>query len=223
MFVPSITPLRCFVVVVFAVVALTNAGAQVKRCPKATFALEDIENGVIVASPDGHYRASMSIRTVDDEFGYLRVYAGKKLIGRFKLRDLSAGVYVDWSPDSKAFYFAWSNGGAAGGYEVRIFRVAESGVVETPATKRAEKEFEKKHPCPGGRTQNVFALGWSKGSDELLLATQVYPTSDCGKELGVYGGYRVRVADRTILQRYSEQQIVSLWPKGCPGIYPTGF
>ena len=52
----------------------------------------------------------------------------------------------------------------------------------------------------------------------------VYPTSDCGKELGLYGGYLVRATDGTILRRYSERQLKSIWPVGCPSdIYPTGL
>ena len=59
----------------------------------------------------------------------------------------------------------------------------------------------------------------------MLLAMQVYPPSDCGKELGLYGGYLVSATDGTILRRsQSERQLKSIWPVGCPSdIYPTGF
>jgi hypothetical protein len=80
----------------------------------------------------------------------------------------------------------WSNGGAIGGYEVRAFRIVGGQVTELVITKKAEDEFERKHPCPD-RGHNIYAVRWLKGSEELLLAMQVYPTSDCGKELGLDG------------------------------------
>lgn len=90
-------------------------------------------------------------------------------------------------------------------------------------TKTAQEEFERKHPCPDGG-HNVYAVRWLKGLEELLLAMQVYPTSDCDKELGLYGGYLVSATDGTILRRYSERQLKSIWPAGCPSdIYPTGL
>jgi hypothetical protein len=197
--------------------------AQTKECAATVFVLQDLEKGVSVTSPDNRYRVTLSVRSEDDDFGQLRVYAGDDMRGSYELHDLSGGIFIKWSPDSRAFYLMWSNGGAIGGYEVRAFRITGGQVTETVITKKAEDEFERKHPCPD-RGHNVYAVRWLNGSEELLLAMQVYPTSDCGKELGLYGGYLVGATDGTILRRYSERQLKSIWPVGCPSdIYPTGL
>lgn len=210
-----------------AAVAVTCLGgittAQTTNCAATVFVLQDLEKGVSVTSPDGRYRVVLNVRSEDDESGQLRVYAGNNTLGSYALHDLSGGIFVNWSPDSRAFYFMWSNGGAIGGYEVRAFRIIEGGVTEVAIAKKAEDEFERKHPCPD-RGHNVYAVRWLKGSEELLLAMQVYPTSDCGRELGLYGGYLVNATDGTILRRYSERQLKAVWPVGCPSdIYPTGL
>jgi hypothetical protein len=219
--------LQCVCWGIAAAVAMTClAGitrAQTKECAATVFVLQDLEKGVSVTSPDGRYRVALNVRSENDESGQLRVYAGNNTLGSYELHDLSGGIFVNWSPDSRAFYFMWSNGGAIGGYEVRAFRIIDGGAREVVITKKAEDEFERKHPCPD-RGHNVYAVRWLKGSEELLLAMQVYPTGDCGKELGLYGGYLVNATDGTILRRYSERQLRTVWPAGCPSdIYPTGL
>jgi hypothetical protein len=197
--------------------------AQSKQCEATVFVLQDLENEPSIPSPNGHYRVVLGVRSENDDHGWIRVYAGPTLKGEFELHDLSGGVFFNWSPDSRAFYVMWSNGGSIGGYSVRAFRVGGVQVAEVPLTKIAEREFEQKHPCPD-RGHNVYAVRWSKGSEQLLLALQVYPTSDCGKELGLYSGYLVRVADGAILRRYAERELKSIWPVGCPSnVYPVGF
>ncbi len=197
--------------------------AQTPPCEAAVFVLQDLEKRPAVASPDGHYRVVLGIRSEDDDHGWMRVYKGSKLLRTFQLRNLSAGVFVKWAPDSRAFYFMWSNGGMIGGYSVRAFRVAHGQVEEVPLTRTAERDFERRHPCKA-RGYNVYAVRWLQGSGQMLLGLQVYPTSDCGKEMGLYRGYLVHFPDGAILRRYSEQQLKAIWPDGCPSaIYPTGL
>jgi hypothetical protein len=118
----------------------------------------------------------------------------------------------------------WSNGGMIGGYEVRVFRATDESAQELPSTKQAEHDFRAHHNC-AARGINVFAIQWlGRDSNQLLLATQKYPTSDCGKDAGRFGGYLVRSTDGEILKTYSEKQIKAIWPKGCPTrIWPTGL
>ena len=196
--------------------------AQTNPCAATVFALQDLEKNPAVPSPDGRYRVVLGARSENDSADLIRVYAGEELRGTFPLRDLSGSIFVKWSPDSQAFYVMWSNGGAIGAYKVRAFRVVGAQAQELPLTRLAEREFEGKHPCDRGH--NVYSLQWLKNSEQLLLALQVYPTSDCGKELGLYRGYLVRAAEGSILRRYSEQQLKIAWPAGCPSdIYPTGL
>lgn len=130
-------------------------------------------------------------------------------MSKFVLKDLSAGLWLNWAPDSDAFFLMWSDGGAIGNFHVRVFRVHRDRVVELPTMKVAEAEFAKKHSCDS-RGNNVFALRWFENSDSLLIASGVYDTSDCGKDMGLTKAYRVRTNDGTIIRRYSESETESL-------------
>ena len=81
-----------------------------------------------------------------------------------------------------------------GGYMLRVFRISDGIVREVPASINAENEFAANHPCRT-RGHNVYAIKWSNGGDRMLLGLQVYPTSDCGREMGRYVGYVVQVRD----------------------------
>jgi hypothetical protein len=198
------------------------AGGQPTSCRAEVFVLQSLEKRPVIGSPNGYYRVILLGRE-DQEAGSLQVFHDEKLLKEFRLRDLSAGIFLKWAPDSRAFYLMWSNGGMIGGYSVRVFRIAGNRVMEVPATEQAERDFARAHYCQS-RGNNVFAINWLGGSDSLLIATQVYPTGDCGKDMGLYGGYEVRVDDGSIVRRYSEKELKSVWPDGCPsGIWPTGL
>jgi hypothetical protein len=197
--------------------------AQKPNCEATVFVLQSLEREPAVASPDGRYRVLLGVKSEGDEHGWLYLYAGANRLQTYQLHDLSGGVFVNWSPDSRAFYVMWSNGGAIGAYDVRAFRLGAAGASEVPLTSLAEREFERRHPCQS-RGHNVYAVRWFKGSEQMLLALQVYPTSDCGKQMGHYRGYLARVDDGAILRRYSEKELKAVWPAGCPSaIYPTAF
>ncbi|MFI5111131.1 MAG: hypothetical protein ACHP78_20100 [Terriglobales bacterium] len=198
------------------------AGAQQSSCEAEVFVIGSLEKKPAVASPDGRYRVVL-VGQEDAEDGGLQVFRGGKLLSAFRLQDLSGGIFVKWAPDSRAFYFMWSNGGTIGGYSVRVFRVADDRVAEVLVTAHAERDFARRYYCKS-RGNNVFAIQWLNGSGRLLIATQVYPTSDCGKDMGLYRGYEVRTDDGSILHRYSEKELRSVWPDGCPSrIWPTGL
>jgi hypothetical protein len=70
---------------------------------------------------------------------------------------------------------------------------------------------------------NVFALRWIGSSDRLLIATQVYPASDCGKDMGLTLGYTVQLDDGSIIERHSRQETEDEIKK-CPTlIWPTAL
>jgi hypothetical protein len=169
---------------------------------------EDLKQPQEIASPDGKRRAALGgYRDLKDyEGGTLQVFQGQALLRQFNLRDLSAGIYIKWAPDSAAFYLMWSDGGAIGGYHVRVFRVRDEQVFEVPTTRAAERDFAKKHYCKA-RGNNVYAVRWLGNSDEIVISTEVYPTSDCGRDLGFTLGYLVRTDDGIIVKRYSQPEI----------------
>jgi hypothetical protein len=205
-------------------VAPGQSAQKAQSCQAEVFVPESLKNDQVVSSPDGHLHAVLGgyREEKDSESGWLRVFEGKRLIREYELKDLSGGIFVKWAPDSAAFYLMWSNGGMTGGYEVRVFRVGDEGVREVPAVTQALKEFTQKHHCHD-RGENIYAVRWVGQSDDLMIATQVYPTSDCGKDMGFTAGYLVRIDDGGISARYS-QSAVETEMKNCPSaIWPTGF
>ena len=211
------------VITLWCTVAAAGPNAQKQDCEATVFVLQNLENGATVPSLDGRHRIVLRTNRPDAQRGSVSVYAGTRLLRTFQLQDLSAGLFVKWAPDSRAFYVMWSNGGMIGGYSVRAFRVGDLDVHELPLTSTAEREFRTRHPCPA-RGWNVFAVRWVDGSSRMLLAFQVYPVSDCGRQMGVYRGYLVAVDDGAIIRRYSERRLAAQWPDDCPSsIYPTAF
>lgn len=190
-------------------------------CEANVFVTEDLTRRPSIPSPDGRYRAVLA-GMQDSEVGALDVYDRRTRLKHYRLKDLSGGLFLKWAPDSRAFYLMWSNGGMLGGYELRVFQVSEDEVREMPTSRTAEKRFQQHHPCPRGH--NVFPVRWVDGSTHLLLALQVFPTSDCGRDMGRYKGFLVRTGDGSVLRQYGQKELMGIWPSGCPSaIYPTAF
>jgi len=202
------------------------AADDVKRnsCQAEVFVPESLKQQRSILSPDGQFRVILGDyrEEKDSEGGRLRVFQGKKELGSYDLRDLSGGMFVRWSPDSRAFFLMWSNGGMIGGYDVRIFRISSDAVREIFPLGLAEKEFKSEHKCPA-RGINVFAVRWLEGSDRLMIAAQVYPTSDCGEEMGFTQGFTIHLDDGAIIERQSADAIEREM-RECPTlIWPTGL
>jgi hypothetical protein len=211
-------------ILLFPALGIAAESTSSNSCRAEVFVPQSLKGRPSVGSPDRQFRAVLGDyrESKDSESGVLRVFHGKNLLGRFELQELSAGVFVKWSPDSHAFYVIWSNGGMIGGYEVRVFRVSSNEVREMFPIKIAEHEFRSKHDCET-RGVNFFAIQWMGASERLKIAIQVYPTSDCGKQSGFTRGYVVRLDDGAILDRFS-QETTEKEMKQCPTlIWPTGF
>jgi hypothetical protein len=212
-----------FMTLVLLLILPPQSQAGKPDCEADVFVLQDLEKQPRVASPDGRYGIVLAVASEDDDHGQIRVYENSRLLATYALNNLSAGVFVKWSDDSRAVYVDWSDGGMIGGYNLRAFRIDDAAVHELPVSTPAETEFERKYPCKT-RGHNMYAVRWLNGSQEMLLALEVYPTGDCGKNLGLFRGYRVRSIDGAILERYSEKRLKLLTPPTCPSaIYPTGL
>lgn len=187
-----------WVVVSFLTLGLASTARAAPRCERVAFMPEDATVRPAVQAPGGRLRALLESESAESETT-LRVLRGDAELGRFLLQDLSAQIDVAWSPDARALFVQWSDGGAVGGFHVRVFEVEGDRVVERPTTAQAEEVFRRKHDC-ASRGINVFAVRW-EGSQRLLLTLEVYPTSDCGRELGVARSFVVRTRDGAILDR----------------------
>lgn len=131
----------------------------------------------------GYLTYTVEMDSKDDSGGIFVLRRGNRELLRTPLKDLSASVSVVWSDNKKNFAITWSDGGAIGGFHVRVFHVEGSSVSEWPATQQAFESFKTVYWCKA-RGDNIQAYRWLSDSQELILVLSVYPTSDCGKDLG---------------------------------------
>ena len=129
-----------------------------------------------------------------------------KVLLQTRLSDLSASTSVEWSDDNQSFAITWSSGGANGRFQVRVFHVDGNSVVEWPATQRVWPDFKTRHWCRA-RGDNIQAFGWMKDTSDLLLVLSVYPTRDCGQEMGYTEGFVVDAATGEIRKRWNRGQL----------------
>ena len=125
---------------------------------------------------------------------------------RSPLKDLSASTSVVWSEDKNSFAVTWSDGGAIGNFHVRVFHVEGNLVTEWPTTQQAFDSFKARHWCEA-RGDNIQAFRWFPDSQELVLVLSVYPTGDCGKELGYTEAYVVDAATGNIQQHWGLKKL----------------
>ena len=110
------------------------------------------------------------------------------------------------------FHAGRSDGGAIGGFHVRVFLVDGDTVKDaTGAIEPAVNAFKSRHFCKT-RGNNVTALKWLDDS-RLMLMTEAYPTGDCGQDLGHAEAYIVAIPSGKIERHLTREQL-----KRFPGI-----
>jgi hypothetical protein len=116
----------------------------------------------------------------------------------FQIPDFNTNGVIDWAPNGHALALTYSDGGAIGGFHTRVFTVQGDSVTDvSKAIEPAIADFKARHFCKI-RGNNVRALKWIGDWQHLLLWTEVYPTSDCGSDLGHIEGYVVNVPSGNI-------------------------
>lgn len=162
-----------------------------------------------VTAPEG---GGISLR-LDSGKGQFFVSHDKKTFFTFAVGDLSSNPEALWSPDGHAFAINYSDGGAIGGFHVRVFSIRGDTVLDvSSAIQPAVADFKSRHYCKT-RGNNVMALKW-KDSNHLLLWTQVYPTGDCGSDLGHEEGYLVAIPDGKVEAHLTRNQLAN-YPGVC--------
>jgi len=154
----------------------------------------------------GDLTYTVEVNSQDDSGGnFVLLRAGKELL-HTPLKDLSASTSVVWSDDKKSVAITWSDGGAIGNFHVRVFHIEGSSVTEWPAVKQAFDTFKAQHWCKT-RGDNIQAYQWLPNSQGLVLVLSVYPTSDCGKDLGHTEAYVVDASTGNIQQKWGISQL----------------
>ena len=210
---------RLICIIAPLVAAAVAGGTERYSCQADVFMFESYEKKPVVWSPDH----SKHIRLWGSkEHSNLSIYSTEQLLKTISLWELSGATFVKWAPDSKAFYVMWSDGGAIGGYHIRAFLVSDDQATESPAPKKVAVEFAQHHYC-STRGNNLYAIRWEDGSNQLLLKAGVYPTSDCGRQMGFAAGYRVNTVSGEITQQYSAKQVDDI-ANNCPSVvFPSAF
>lgn len=128
-------------------------------------------------------------------------------VGKIDIDDLyNPNGWFTVAPDSKAFAITWSDGGAIGNFHTRVFVITPRGKIEEQSApvRIVMQDFESHHYCKA-RGDNFLAVRWLT-PHELLLEASVYPTSDCGSDLGYTDRYAVRLTSGQIEQKVHVRQ-----------------
>jgi len=168
-------------------------------CASAHYMLEDFDKQPSVPSPDGSTAVQL---TKGDKF---RVVANDTVLGNLNFPDVSSNIEVGWSPDSSQLFISYSDGGEIGGYHVHLFRVTGGKLQESQIPSVVAARFKAKHWCES-RGNNLFFLDWTADSKVGFFVAEVYPTSDCGREMAQFRGYAVNLRDGTILRVFTEKE-----------------
>jgi hypothetical protein len=200
--------------------AKSNQELLITRC---------LDDGIEIQLPDYPSREKIArvadvdleavFPTENEGATFLFVRGGKEIF-RFAAKDLySSSVWIaidhdralDGTHDQAHIALTYSDGGAIGGFHVRVFLIDGNGVRDvSKCIDSAIADFKARHYCKT-RGNNVSALKWIRGS--LLILTEVYPTGDCGPDLGHLEGYFVSVPQGTILDHMTLNQL-----KHYPGV-----
>lgn len=141
-----------------------------------------------------------------DQDGVLVLRRANQILLSTPLENLSASVYIAWSSKTQWFSVTWSDGGAIGGFHTRVFRISGDTVSESHPVERSFADFKSRHYCKT-RGDNVQAYGWDRPSGGIMLVMSVYPTADCGRDLGHTEGYLVRPNDGVVLRHLTAAQL----------------
>jgi hypothetical protein len=131
---------------------------------------------------------------------------GNRILQTIEVKDLwNPNGWLAVSPDKHTFAITWSDGGEIGGFHTRVFeRTAQGFFAERPAiVENVIRDFEARHLCKT-RGDNFSAVGWLD-INHLILEASVYPTSDCGPDLGYTERYVVQLSNGTIQKRVHTQ------------------
>ena len=137
----------------------------------------------------------------------------KQDIFSFSAKDLvSDSLWIAVDESRTHIAFTYGEGESIGRFHVRVFSLDGDHVRDdSKSIEAAVADFKKRHYCKP-RGNNVTALKWIR--DTLLLLTEVYPTGDCGTDMGHLEGYVITVPEGQILEHLTLAQLRS-YPTVC--------
>ena len=200
-----------------AIAGVICAGAQTKSGKPQRYLTQCIYDGEKFEVPDAP--SSLNVLTMGESGVKLYVDAASetattvrfrkegKIISERSLRNMyNSNGWIAVSEDRRRVAINWSDGGALGGWHVTLASLSDAGQIEygDRAVRAVEKSFSAGHFCKE-RGNNYKALRWVD-NHRLLVSAQVYPTSDCGPDMGFTAAYVVDVASGKVERQLSEAQ-----------------
>lgn len=159
-------------------------------------------------SPDGKNRLRMNeILSADDPWQFQA-----SLSTEGKTYTMSFIGYVNaevaWSPDSRAFFVTYSDGGNVGTYHVLVFRVGAGQPHPIEIFRNGRRLF--KPNCFDPEFPNIAAISWGADSKALIIAAEVPPHSSCAS-MGTFQAFEITIPAGKILRRYDQLEAKKLF------------
>ena len=113
-----------------------------------------------------------------------------------------ANAEAAWSPDSKAFFVTYSDGGNVGTYRVKVFYLSDAGLRSIEPIPNGRKLFPPR--CFDPEVPNVAAIKWvGNDSSRLLVAVQVPPHSSCAS-MGTFKAFEIALPNGGVIAHYDQ-------------------
>jgi hypothetical protein len=148
----------------------------------------------------GNLEIQSAYKHADEDDGVIFSFVrGGKTIHSFLAEDqASYDIWLAFDRKDDRLAMTYGSGESIGLFEVAVFQIHADEVTDVSASvEPAFTDFKSRHYCKA-RGDNVTALKWIGG--DLLLMMEVYPTSDCGPDLGHVEGYRVSIPNGKIVE-----------------------
>jgi hypothetical protein len=114
-----------------------------------------------------------------------------------------------WSPDSKAFFITYSDGGNVGTYHTKVFYITDAGIRSTEPIPNGRRLFPPR--CFDKEFPNVGAIKWlGKDSSRLLIAVQVPPHSSCAS-MGTFRAFKITLPEGVVVNQYDQLEAKRLF------------
>ncbi len=165
----------------------------------------------MIKSPDG--KSSILVEppngTDPDETHAVTIHADNR---EYQTRIGSlVNAEAEWSPDSKAFFLTYSDGGNIGTYHVKVVYVTGTEIRMIEPVLDGSKLFEPN--CYGPEFPNVGAVKWvGKGSERLLIAVEVPPHSSCAS-MGTFRAFKIELPTGKVVTTYNQIEAKKLFAK----------
>jgi len=173
-----------------------DGGAYARR----SVSIWGAEAGVVLAAPN--HKAAIRVEAPPSGSDYPLVVV--EVNGHIYKTEFGSWVdaEVAWSPDSKAFFITYSDGGNVGTFHVKVVHVSPTGIEITEPIANGRLLFAPR--CFDAEMPNVGAVKWaSNDSSRLIIAVEVPPHSSCAS-MGTFRAFEIALPTGRVSASYSQ-------------------